>query len=85
MVSTDKIEKHLAGLLVDGSTNGSDPEFQRKRRKLEQLKRGQPIVYHPLIVDLKIVLQNLDRAAEADGFQHIGLDEKGNIIRKKNP
>jgi hypothetical protein len=83
MVSDAKLKRRLPGLLIEGKTSGSDPRYQRKYNQLKRLERHEPIVYNGLLVNLKIALAGLDRAAEQSGFQHIGLDERGNIVRKK--
>jgi hypothetical protein len=82
MVNIHKIKKHLPGLLIDESTTGSNIEYQKKRYALNQLERKQPELSHTLLGKIKIAFDELDRAAEQDGFRHIGVDNKGNVIWK---
>jgi hypothetical protein len=85
MVNPSKIEKKLPSLLMDSSAQRVDNDYMRNRSKISQLKRKQPSIYNRLLEGIVIAIDNLDKAAEQDGFSHIGLDEKGNIItyRKK--
>jgi hypothetical protein len=82
MVSIHKIKKHLPGLLIDESTTGSNSIYQKKRYALNQLERRRPELSNTLIGKIKIAFDELDRAAEQDGFRHIGVDDKGNIVWK---
>lgn len=81
-MNTHKLEKKLPSLLIDDATGGSDPLYQKKRKQISQLKRRQPTVFSSFIANFGIMLDELDKAAEHDGFLHIDFDEKGNIIRK---
>jgi hypothetical protein len=83
MVNELKLKRKLPSLLIDGATGGSDPLYQHKREQLSQLQRRQPLAYNGFVTNFKIMLDQLDQAAEQAGFQHIGFDTKGNIIRKE--
>ena len=80
MVNPSKIEKKLPSLLMDGSAKKIDNEYMRNRSKISQLKRKQPTVYEKLLSGVVLAIDKLDEAAEHDGFSHIGIDNKGNVI-----
>ena len=81
MVNPSKIEKKLPGLLLDEYAKRNDSaEYMRSRAKVSQLNRRHPNVYNHLLEGIVLAIDELDKAAEKDGFAHIGLDEKGNII-----
>lgn len=82
MVSDLKLKRKLPGLLIDVNTGGNDAAYQRKRNQLSRLQRREPAAYNSLLFNLKSTLDELDRAAEQVGFQHIDFDTKGNLIRK---
>ena len=81
MVNASKIEKKLPGLLLDNYAKRTDStEYMRSRARISHLKRKQPNVYSQLLEGIVLAIDRLDEAAEKDGFSHIGLDTKGNII-----
>ena len=80
MVNPSKIEKKLPSLLLDGSAQKIDNEYMRNRTKISHLKRNQPNIYNQLLTGVVLAIDKLDEAAEQAGFDHIGLDNKGNVI-----
>ena len=81
MVNPSKIEKKLPGLLLDDYAKRNDSaEYMRSRAKVSHLKRKQPGVFNQLLEGIVVAIDKLDEAAEKDGFAHIGIDKKGNII-----
>lgn len=83
MVNGVKIKRKLPSLLIEDSTGGFDPLYQHKRNKITTLQRKEPQKFSTLFNNVLVAIDELDKAAEQAGFMHIGLDEKGNIIRKE--
>lgn len=82
MVNNAKIEKKLPGLLVLGSVQSTDSDYQMKRYKINKLKQKSPIRFNSLMVTLTTTLDELDREAEQAGFCHIDIDATGNFVRR---
>lgn len=83
MVNNAKIEKKLPGLLVLGSVQSTDSDYQMKRYKLNKLKQKSPNRFNCLMINLTAALDELDHEAEKAGFCHIDIDAKGNFVRRE--
>jgi hypothetical protein len=81
LVNADKIKKKLPGLLMDTFVSDSDPDYERKRREIRRLQK-QPEKFSGLFHNVLQSLDELDRAAEQAGFQHIYFDSHGELKRK---
>jgi hypothetical protein len=83
MVNPNKVKKKLPSLLLDVSVQPVDSDYMRKRSNMSKFERRNPTLFNSLFNSLTATLDQMDRAAEMSGFQHIGLDEKGNVIIKR--
>jgi hypothetical protein len=81
MVNSNKIKRRLPGLLIDDLVGSTDAEYQQKRYKVNQLQRKQPTVFHTLLNNISVAIDELDRAAEEAGFQQV-VWEDGQIKKK---
>ena len=59
---------------------GNNPEYQHKKRQYDKLQRKQPTVFHELMQNISIAIDELDRAAEEAGFQQVDF-KGGKIVR----
>jgi len=80
MVNASKIERKLPSLLMENSVQRIDNGYKNKQYQLRKLKRNQPAIFNNFMNNFTLMLNELDKAAEGVGQQHIGLDAKGNFI-----
>lgn len=81
MVNSNKIERKLPGLLIDVSVQSIDNDYQKKRYKVGKLKQRQPTLYNNFLTNFYMMLDELDKAAEDAGFQHVTF-EHGRLVTK---
>ena len=80
MVNDKKLKRKIPSLLIDTPAYGDNPEYQHKTRAVERLQRKQPTVFHELMQNISIAIDELDRAAEEAGFQQVDF-KGGKIVR----
>jgi hypothetical protein len=80
MVNANKIERKLPSLLMEHNVQRIDNDYKKKQYAITKLKREQPTIFNNFMINFTLMLDQLDRAAESVGQQHIGLDARGNFI-----